>query len=253
MFTTSNIIIVVLVLVIVGVILGLVFSRRKRSARLHDQFGPEYDHAVQTMGGEKKAQTELEERQKHVKALDIRPLSVSEREHYLAGFFHDGGFDAALDERFGRLEADEAATYDDAFLAFADKSAQSLSVLDGLHRMDVFQVPSRNWGNESLSAGRYQKLVIPYRKFLARIEVDSRHLLVFPVNRGDFVVREDFEVFHFFEKLGIPRHAEQIRVKRLLFLNDSADVIRNPARGIRNEFALMKDRDFYIGVAPARF
>ena len=86
MFTTSNIIIVVLVLVIVGVILGLAFSRRKRSERLHDQFGPEYDHAVQTMGGEKKAQTELEERQKHVKALDIRPLSASERERYLANW-----------------------------------------------------------------------------------------------------------------------------------------------------------------------
>ena len=36
------------------------------------------------MGGEKKAQTELEERRKHVEALDIRPLSVSERERYLA-------------------------------------------------------------------------------------------------------------------------------------------------------------------------
>jgi hypothetical protein len=36
------------------------------------------------MGDEKKAQTELDERQKHVKALDIRPLSVSERERYLA-------------------------------------------------------------------------------------------------------------------------------------------------------------------------
>jgi hypothetical protein len=36
------------------------------------------------MGDEKKAQTELNERQKHVEALDIRPLSVSERERYLA-------------------------------------------------------------------------------------------------------------------------------------------------------------------------
>jgi hypothetical protein len=35
------------------------------------------------MGDEKKAQTELNERQKHVEALDIRPLSVSERERYL--------------------------------------------------------------------------------------------------------------------------------------------------------------------------
>jgi hypothetical protein len=39
---------------------------------------------VQALGDEKKAQTELEERKKHVEALDIRPLSVSERERYLA-------------------------------------------------------------------------------------------------------------------------------------------------------------------------
>jgi uncharacterized protein YneF (UPF0154 family) len=82
--STVTIIVVVLVLVIIGILLGLVFSRRNRTERLHDKFGPEYDHTVQTMGSKKKAQTELEERQKHVKALEIRPLSISERERYLA-------------------------------------------------------------------------------------------------------------------------------------------------------------------------
>jgi len=82
--TTYIIILVVLVLVIIGVILGLVFARRRRSEQLHDKFGPEYDHTVQTMGDEKKAQTELNERQKHVEALDIRPLSATERERYRA-------------------------------------------------------------------------------------------------------------------------------------------------------------------------
>jgi uncharacterized protein YneF (UPF0154 family) len=84
MENTSIIIIVVLVVVIIGIILGLVFARRKRSEQLHEKFGPEYDRTVQSMGDEKKAQTELNERQKHVEALDIRPLSVSERERYLA-------------------------------------------------------------------------------------------------------------------------------------------------------------------------
>jgi hypothetical protein len=39
---------------------------------------------VQTLGDEKKAQTELEERQKHVDALNIRPLSVNEHKRYTA-------------------------------------------------------------------------------------------------------------------------------------------------------------------------
>ena len=84
MNTTYIVILVVLVLVVIGVILGLVFARRRRSEQLHDKFGPEYDHTVQTMGDEKKAQTELNERQKHVEALDIRPLSATERERYQA-------------------------------------------------------------------------------------------------------------------------------------------------------------------------
>jgi hypothetical protein len=75
---------VVLVLVIVGILLAQVFTRRKRSERLQDHFGPEYDHTVQVLGDEKKAQTELEERQKHVKALDIQPLSAAEHEQYVA-------------------------------------------------------------------------------------------------------------------------------------------------------------------------
>jgi hypothetical protein len=82
--TTYSIIAVVVVLVIIGVILAPIFARRKRSERLHEQFGPEYDHTVRTMGDEKTAQIELKERQKHVDALNIRPLSVTERERYLA-------------------------------------------------------------------------------------------------------------------------------------------------------------------------
>jgi hypothetical protein len=82
--TYPIIIAVVLALVVVGIILALNFSRRNRSARLQDQFGTEYEHTVQALGDEKKAQIELEERQKHVETFDIRSLSVSERERYLA-------------------------------------------------------------------------------------------------------------------------------------------------------------------------
>ena len=78
------IIAVVLVVVIVGVILGLVFSRRKRSQRFQNKFGSEYDRTVESAGNEKKAQAELNERGKHVDTLNIRPLSIDERERYQA-------------------------------------------------------------------------------------------------------------------------------------------------------------------------
>jgi hypothetical protein len=84
MNTTYVIIAVVLVVVIVGAILAPIFARRKRSARFQDQYGPEYDRTVKTTGNEKKAQTELNDRQKHVKTLNIRPLSESERARFVA-------------------------------------------------------------------------------------------------------------------------------------------------------------------------
>ena len=85
MNTTYIVIAVALVLVVIaGAILAPIFIQRKRSERLRDHFGPEYDHTVKTLGDEKKAQVELEDRQKHVKALDIHPLSSSESQRYAA-------------------------------------------------------------------------------------------------------------------------------------------------------------------------
>jgi len=81
---TNLIFVVVGVVVVAGIILALIFARGNRKRKLHTQFGTEYDHTVETMGDEKKAQTELEERQQRVKNLDIRPLSVAERERYQA-------------------------------------------------------------------------------------------------------------------------------------------------------------------------
>jgi hypothetical protein len=77
------IIAVALVLVITGAILGPIFARRRRSAQFQDKFGAEYERSVQSTGNEKKAQTELNERRKYVDALNIRPLSVGERDGYL--------------------------------------------------------------------------------------------------------------------------------------------------------------------------
>jgi hypothetical protein len=84
MDTTYLIVVVVLVLVVVGLILGPIFSRRKRSQNLHEKFGDEYDHTLETLGNDKEAQKELKERVKHVEALNIRSLSLDERKRYLA-------------------------------------------------------------------------------------------------------------------------------------------------------------------------
>ena len=82
--TTYIIIGVILVLVVLGAVIAVVSSRRQRSKGFQNKYGPEYDRTVQSAGNEKKAQAELDERRKHVETLNIRPLSVSERERYQA-------------------------------------------------------------------------------------------------------------------------------------------------------------------------
>jgi hypothetical protein len=81
---TILIIAVVVIVVIMGIIMAPRFARRKQGQKLQNKFGPEYDRTVQTAGNEKKAQAELKDRQKHMDTLNIRPLSVSERERYQA-------------------------------------------------------------------------------------------------------------------------------------------------------------------------
>ncbi len=79
------IIAVILAMIIVAAILAPIFIRRQRTERLQSQFGTEYDHTLQqAQGDEKQAQTELETRQKYIAALELHPLSVDERERYLA-------------------------------------------------------------------------------------------------------------------------------------------------------------------------
>lgn len=84
MDTTTIIIITLAELVIIGLLLAPGFSRRQRAKKLQEKFGPEYDHTVETLGDEKKALTELEERRKRVEAMNIQPLSNRDRSHFLA-------------------------------------------------------------------------------------------------------------------------------------------------------------------------
>lgn len=75
---------VIMLAVITAAIVLMFVARRIRTKKLQNQFGTEYDQTLLAMGGKKKGQTELEERQKHIKSLTIRPLTSPERVRYLA-------------------------------------------------------------------------------------------------------------------------------------------------------------------------
>jgi hypothetical protein len=74
------IIAVAAVVVVAFVVIGA--SRSRRTRRLQEGFGPEYDRTVETAGDRKAAERELEERRERREQLEIRELSPAARERY---------------------------------------------------------------------------------------------------------------------------------------------------------------------------
>ena len=78
--TLLIIVAVVAVVVIALIVWGAM--RKRRTDRLRDQFGDEYDRTVEQRGKKAEAEAALEERAERVEKLNIRPLTPEER----AGF-----------------------------------------------------------------------------------------------------------------------------------------------------------------------
>lgn len=78
---TTTILIIGLVVVALLVI-GYFIFRRQSSARLKSNFGPEYDRVVDEIGAKSKAEAQLHEREKRVKAFELKPLAPTDRERF---------------------------------------------------------------------------------------------------------------------------------------------------------------------------
>jgi hypothetical protein len=75
---------VVVVVILVVVAVGWIWIRGQRTQKLTEQFGPEYQRTVETVGDRRAAERELEARRERVKSFEIRALSPDERDRYLA-------------------------------------------------------------------------------------------------------------------------------------------------------------------------
>ena len=91
---STGAIIGIVIAVIVVVAIAVVASTEMRRARLRRQFGPEYDRLVEKHGGNKrKADAELAERERRVRALNLRELTPEQQASYSGDW-------AAVQERF---------------------------------------------------------------------------------------------------------------------------------------------------------
>jgi FtsZ-interacting cell division protein ZipA len=76
--------IVIAIIVVVAVIAVAMAASRRRSGRLQDTFGPEYDRTVQQTGDRRQAERELAGRVDRRKRLTIVPLPEQTRQQYVA-------------------------------------------------------------------------------------------------------------------------------------------------------------------------
>ena len=79
----------IMILVLVGVVILIVIAiwmamRRRRTENLRADFGDEYDRTLDAKGDRAAAEADLADRKKRVDALDIRPLTVDERDTFAA-------------------------------------------------------------------------------------------------------------------------------------------------------------------------
>ena len=78
---------VLVIALVVAIGIGAwMYQRQRRTTALREQFGPEYDRALNTSGDQHRAEQELAARKERVEALDIRPLTARDREHFSAAW-----------------------------------------------------------------------------------------------------------------------------------------------------------------------
>lgn len=65
---------IIAVAVVIMLIVAFVAVRRRNTQRLKSRFGPEYSRAVDASGNQQKAEAELRDREKRVKAFELKPL-----------------------------------------------------------------------------------------------------------------------------------------------------------------------------------
>ena len=78
---------IVLALIAVVVVLGAAWwglQQRRRTDRLAERYGPEYQRTLAEAGDRRAAEHELEEREKRVQELDIKPLAPEDRDRFAA-------------------------------------------------------------------------------------------------------------------------------------------------------------------------
>jgi FtsZ-interacting cell division protein ZipA len=79
----TGLLVAILIVLVLLVVLALVAGRQRRSRRLRERFGPEYDRTVAEAGDRREAEAKLQERTERRQQLDIVALDPAARDRYV--------------------------------------------------------------------------------------------------------------------------------------------------------------------------
>jgi hypothetical protein len=145
--------VVIAILVVVALaILVWSMSRRKRSARLKEHFGPEYERTVGEVGEQRAAEAELLQREKKRKKLDIVDLSPEARHEHTATWqrvqtdFVDDPIDAVgrAERLVTRVMRERGYPIDDFDQRAADISVDHPTVVENYRAAHTIHVSQQN-------------------------------------------------------------------------------------------------------------
>lgn len=80
--TVTALIVVIVVLVLALGAAGAMLMQRRRSERMQEHYGPEYERSVDQAGSRRAGEAQLSEREKRHRELDIRDLRSDERDRF---------------------------------------------------------------------------------------------------------------------------------------------------------------------------
>jgi type II secretory pathway pseudopilin PulG len=84
MSSVTLIVVIVIAVVVIAaiVVIGYQMARRRQTERLQEQYGPEYDRAIDQAESQREAESELRDRFKRHEQLELRTLDSAEREDF---------------------------------------------------------------------------------------------------------------------------------------------------------------------------
>lgn len=201
----TNMMLVLAIVVLLLVVAGLLLTRKRRTEKLEQRFGPEYQRAVEDKGSRSKAEAELLARQKRVDKFNLVPLPAAEADRFaqawqsLQGRFIDSpqGVLFEADQLVRDLMQRRGYPMGDFEHRAADISVHHPSVVD--HYRSAHDIALRDQRGEADTEALRQAIVHYRALFAELLEVqapqelqgrDARRADVRPMPRGEHAMAQ---------------------------------------------------------------